>query len=227
MDKRFETGCPLVHCITNYVAMGFTANAILAVGARPLMSFFSDEMEEIVSNSSALLVNIGCLDSHQCDGMLSAVAAAKSHHVPWVLDPVGVQLSQSRADICRQLIRLNPPAIIKSNKEESPIISSFLSGEAYADDIVLIQTGKADIITQGDQRVEVAGGDAIMQKVTAMGCVAGGVLAAYIAKGESPYRAAVAAMTLVSRAGKRAAENSNGGTGTFKTLFLDELCRLS
>lgn len=27
---------PLVHCITNYEAMGFNANALLAVGASPL-----------------------------------------------------------------------------------------------------------------------------------------------------------------------------------------------
>ena len=227
MYKKTDTGCPLVHCITNYVAMEFTANAILAVGARPLMSFFSDEMDDIVRKSSALLVNIGCLDYHQCDGMISAVAAAKSHHVPWVLDPVGIQLSQPRADICRKLINLNPPAIIKSNKEESPIISSLLSGESYADDIVLVQTGEVDVISQGNQYAEVTGGDSIMKKVTAVGCVAGGVLAAYLAKGGIPFQSAVDAMTIMSRAGEKAAVMSNGGTGTFKTLFLDELCRLS
>ena len=30
--------CPLVHCITNYVTVNDVANAILAVGASPIMS---------------------------------------------------------------------------------------------------------------------------------------------------------------------------------------------
>ena len=35
---------PLVHNITNYVAMNIAANALLAIGASPLMSFCKEEM---------------------------------------------------------------------------------------------------------------------------------------------------------------------------------------
>ena len=38
---------PLVHNITNYVAMNFTANALLAVGASPVMAHAVEEMEDM------------------------------------------------------------------------------------------------------------------------------------------------------------------------------------
>ena len=38
---------PLVHNITNYVAMNFTANALLAVGASPVMAHAAEEVAEM------------------------------------------------------------------------------------------------------------------------------------------------------------------------------------
>ena len=55
---RLRQAGPLVHCITNYVAMDVTANALLAIGASPAMVHAADEVEEFVSISSALVVNI-------------------------------------------------------------------------------------------------------------------------------------------------------------------------
>ncbi len=38
---------PLVHNITNYVAMNFVANSLLAIGASPIMARAKEEVEEI------------------------------------------------------------------------------------------------------------------------------------------------------------------------------------
>ena len=38
---------PLVHNITNYVAMNFVANSLLAIGASPIMARAEEEVEEI------------------------------------------------------------------------------------------------------------------------------------------------------------------------------------
>ena len=38
---------PLVHNITNLVVMNFTANALLAMGASPVMAHAASEVEEI------------------------------------------------------------------------------------------------------------------------------------------------------------------------------------
>lgn len=37
---------PLVHNITNYVAMNFVANSLLAIGASPIMARTEEEVEE-------------------------------------------------------------------------------------------------------------------------------------------------------------------------------------
>lgn len=74
---------PLVHNITNYVAMNIAANGLLAIGASPLMSFCPEEMEEIVGISSALAINIGCLDSQQINAMHKAAEAANAQDKPW------------------------------------------------------------------------------------------------------------------------------------------------
>ncbi|MCB1767330.1 MAG: hydroxyethylthiazole kinase, partial [Candidatus Competibacteraceae bacterium] len=56
---------PLVHNITNFVAMNNTANALLAIGASPAMVHSMDEVEDFVAISQALVINIGTLYSEQ------------------------------------------------------------------------------------------------------------------------------------------------------------------
>lgn len=38
---------PLIHNITNYVAMNFVANCLLAIGASPIMARALEEVKEI------------------------------------------------------------------------------------------------------------------------------------------------------------------------------------
>jgi len=54
---------PLIHNITNYVVMNYTANALLACGASPVMAHAEEEVEEMVSLAGALVINIGTLSS--------------------------------------------------------------------------------------------------------------------------------------------------------------------
>ena len=52
---------PLVHNITNYVVMNNSANALLAIGASPVMAHWKEEMEEMTAIAGALVINIGTL----------------------------------------------------------------------------------------------------------------------------------------------------------------------
>ena len=63
---------PLIHNITNFVVMNFTANALLAFGASPVMAHASEEVEEMVSFAGALVLNIGTLTPPWVDAMLMA-----------------------------------------------------------------------------------------------------------------------------------------------------------
>ena len=46
--KKLRDKKPLIHNITNYVVMNYTANALLACGASPVMAHASEEVEEMV-----------------------------------------------------------------------------------------------------------------------------------------------------------------------------------
>jgi hydroxyethylthiazole kinase len=53
--RRIRAEAPLVHNVTNYVVMNTTANALLALGASPVMAHAIDEVEEMVRLARALV----------------------------------------------------------------------------------------------------------------------------------------------------------------------------
>ncbi len=61
--EELRTRRPLVHNITNYVVMNFTANVLLALGASPVMAHALEEVQEMTELSSSLVLNLGTLSS--------------------------------------------------------------------------------------------------------------------------------------------------------------------
>jgi hydroxyethylthiazole kinase len=61
--SRIRAQAPLIHNITNYVVMNSTANALLAIGASPVMAHAVEEVEAMVALSQALVINIGTLST--------------------------------------------------------------------------------------------------------------------------------------------------------------------
>ena len=235
---------PLVLCLTNYVAIAFNANALLAVGASPMMSFSPEEIPELAAQCDALYVNIGCLDTQQAENMRLAVAEARKNGKPWVLDPVGVGASRLRMRLCRELLALSAPAVIRGNASE--ILS--LSGQpakargtdaaessahaldaakklASASRSVVVVSGATDYIVDTKREVSESRGHERMEKVTAMGCTASALVAAFAAVDADYLQAAANAMWLMGTAGERAAAVTEG-TGSFAVAFLDELSTL-
>src|ERR1044072_8026161 len=95
---------PLVHQITNYVVMNETANATLALGALPVMAHAPQEVEEMASVASALVLNIGTLADDWVEAMLLAGRAANRSNVPIVLDPVGAGATKYRTETSQRLL---------------------------------------------------------------------------------------------------------------------------
>ena len=83
---------PLVHCITNYVTVESCANAVLAVGASPIMSDEPADVVDITSICNALVLNIGTLNMQTIAGMKAAGARAAELEHAIVLDPVAREL---------------------------------------------------------------------------------------------------------------------------------------
>src|SRR5512147_2217455 len=87
--ERIRAESPLVHNITNYVVMNTTANALLSIGASPVMAHAVEEVEEMAGIARALVLNIGTLSAHWVDAMVKAGRRARARGIPVILDPVG------------------------------------------------------------------------------------------------------------------------------------------
>src|ERR1700722_20694239 len=85
--QKIRSTKPLVHNITNSVVQDFTANALLALGASPIMSDAIDETAELVAISNTLNINIGTPNPYSVEAMLKAMGTAKDIRKPAPLDP--------------------------------------------------------------------------------------------------------------------------------------------
>ena len=116
---------PLTHCITNVVTVRDCANSVLAVGGSPIMANAPEEAEEIVSIANSLVINIGTLTTEQIETMKKSAKQAANMGKPFVLDPVGIGISQIRNETPINIIKESKPAIIRGNLSEIKAIAMF------------------------------------------------------------------------------------------------------
>lgn len=207
---------PRVHCLTNAVAPELTANMLLAIGAQPSVTWNHTEIADFIASSQALLVNLGTLTEDRKKSIDIAVNEAARVGMPWVLDPVKVHRSPRRLDFAHNLLA-QESSIIRCNADEAAAL-----GETPA---IKVITGEIDRIEQGDCVVEIANGDPLMDRVTAMGCAGSAVIATFAAVLDDPFEAAVCGLLTVNVAGDIAASRAEG-PGSFKSQFLDALFNL-
>ncbi len=109
---------PTIYCITNEVSANFVANALLAIGASPIMSSAIEEVDDLCAIADALLLNIGTPSQAQFSTMLAAGKRMHELGKPIVLDPVGVNATHYRLEMAQTLIREVHPTVIKGNASE-------------------------------------------------------------------------------------------------------------
>jgi hydroxyethylthiazole kinase len=241
---RLRRKTPLVHNITNFVVMNYTANALLAVGASPAMVHAPEEAAEFAAISSALVVNIGTLDATFVAGMGRAVESANAKAIPWVLDPVGAGATDYRTDVAMRLAALRP-AVIRGNAGEisalagrrdaasrgvdslSPSESAVVAGKALAErtGAVVAITGATDYVIGAGVTTEIAGGDPMSQRVTGTGCTATALVGACLAVAP-PRDAAITALALMKAAAERAVYTAQE-PGSFAVALIDALYALT
>ena len=231
----------LVHNITNYVVMDFSANALLAVGASPVMAHAVEEVREMVALASALVINIGTLSTPWIEAMFAAGREARDRGTPIVLDPVGAGATRLRTETALKLISEVKPAVVRGNASE--ILSLGQAGgqtrgvdstrtveEAQATAMQLASawhtcvavTGAEDFITDGRRRFFVANGHPLMGRVTGTGCVASALTGAFCAVEKDAAAATAFALVAYGVAGEMAAAGAPH-PGTFRTRLIDAL----
>lgn len=237
---RVRAEAPLVQCITNYVAMNFAANVVIAAGAAPAMVHAAEEAGEFAGLASALTVNIGTLSPPWVEGMRAAVAGARAAGVPWVLDPVAAGATGYRREVAAELLGLGP-AVLRGNASEILALSGAAAagrGVDAGDEVAAAEeaartvarrhgclvavTGATDFATDGTRTLRVTGDHPLMPKVTAMGCALTAVVGGFLAVAEDRMAAVAGALALFAAAGEAAGTRA-AGPGSFQVAFLDAL----
>jgi hydroxyethylthiazole kinase len=227
---RVRARSPRVHCITNAVAQNFTANVLLAAGARPSMTISPEEIGSFVASADALLVNLGTFDAARRAATDTAIDVAAEESLSWVLDPVLIDRSQPRATYAADLVARGPRAVRLNGAEFAVLAGGAPDSEAlrrFAVDAgtVIGLTGETDVVTDGARVAAIRNGHPLMARVTAMGCVASALVAACLAVEGDAWLATAAALLAIGVAGEAAAAHARG-PGSFATEILDALDRL-
>lgn len=244
--QAVRSQAPLVHNITNFVVMNYSANALLAVGASPVMAHAHDEVQDMAAIAGALVLNIGTLEPAWIRSMQLALARARERRVPVVLDPVGAGATPYRNRALGELLQSGAPSVVRGNGSEIMSVaglaaatrgvdSSASSSEAVdaaralARDLkaVVCVSGADDhVLDAGGRWLSLANGDPWMTRVTGVGCSASALVGAFAAVQPDAWRATAAAMAVLGVVGELAAERTRAagaGVGRLQLELLDGL----
>lgn len=243
LAARLRAESPLVVNITNYVAMNFAANVLLAAGASPVMAHAPEEMDEMLAIAGALTINFGTLDVPWVKAMTQAGIEAQRAGKPVVFDPVGAGATTFRTGTALGFLKSFPVAVIRANSSEilalsdsaptatkgvdatDPVDAALPAAAALARKYrtVVAVSGAVDAVTDGATLVRIQGGSPLMPRITATGCALTALTGACCALAPSdPLLAAATAMAVFKAAAEDAAKTARG-PGSMAVAFLDAL----
>ncbi len=233
---------PLIHSITNLVVMNETANAILCLGALPIMSHAIEEVEEMVGISSALVLNIGTLTPAWVDAMELAGRRANELNIPVILDPVGAGATRLRTDSSKRLLQNVKVSIVRGNAAEVATLAGIAAEVRGVESVAIAAepadiaaqfastygctvaiTGAIDHVSDGKRSAQLANGHAMLGKVVGTGCISNTIVASFAAVQADPFIAAVGGLTAIGVAGEMAAAVSGDRPGTFHVELYNAL----
>ena len=237
---------PLVHSITNFVVMNYNANALLAVGAAPVMAHAHEEVQDMAGIAQALVLNIGTLEPAWVRAMQLALQTARARGIPVVLDPVGAGATSYRNQALTEIMQSGAPNIVRGNASEIMSVAGLAAttrgvdsvassnaavdaARALARDLqaVVCVSGADDHVVDASGRwLSLSNGHPWMTKVTGVGCSASALVAAFAAVQPDPWRATAAAMAVLGVVGELAAERTiaaGRGVGHLQIELLDGL----
>ena len=239
---------PIVHHITNYISINDCANVTLAIGASPIMANDPDEVAEVVSQSAALVLNLGTPNTRMLDSMQTAGKQANAMGLPVVFDPVGVGFTRVRTRAVAQLLLSVRMSAVRGNLAE---IGRMAGGESQmrgvdslavqdnvADTVrraakkmgcIVAATGISDYISDGRTVIRIDNGDPWMARVTGTGCMTTSLVAACCGAMPGQLAAVAAGVAIMGLAGEmsRALLAPGDGTGTFRIRLMDAVSNMT
>ncbi len=236
---------PLVHCITNPISINQCANAILAIGAKPIMAEHPKEVKEITRTADALMLNLGNITNARMKSMPISLREASVKNIPVLLDVVGVACSSLRKTFVHKLLKVGIPTVIKGNYSEIYALynAKYHSSGVDADsslneenletaavvlackyNCIILATGQKDIITDGRRLVYINNGAEQLSSVTGTGCMLGALCASYLATDNS-FDSVIYACGVLSISGELS--KTITGNSTFMQKLIDTLSTIT
>ena len=237
---------PLVHSITNFVVMNYNANALLAVGASPVMAHALEEVQDMAGIAQALVLNIGTLEPDWIRAMQLALKTARGRGIPVVLDPVGAGATPYRNQALSALIQTGAPSIVRGNGSEIMSVAGLaattrgVDSSASSDDavdaaralagdiggVVCVSGADDHVLDAQGRHATLSNGHVWMTRVTGVGCSASALVGAFAAVQPDAWRATVSAMAVLGVVGELAVERvqaAGAGVGRLQIELLDGL----
>ncbi|RIV21098.1 hydroxyethylthiazole kinase [Alicyclobacillaceae bacterium I2511] len=238
---------PLVHNITNLVVTHIAANALISIGASPVMAYAREEVADMARIAGSLALNMGTLDDRVVEAMEIAGKSANLVGVPVIFDPVGVGATPYRNQVAAQLTDSLQLALLKGNGGEMSFLlgaggqvkgvdASVVSNDlpralkeyAQTHQCAVMATGAVDYVSDGQRVWMLSNGHPLLAAITGSGCMATAVLGGFLAvagKQQTPSvyaEAAIAGLTCYNVAAEIAAKKA-AGPGTFQSCLFDAL----
>ncbi len=236
--EKLRSAVPLVHCITNYVTAGDTANMLLAAGASPIMADDPAESAEITAIAQALTLNLGTPSASRVEAMLRSGEKAAGRGIPVIFDPVGVACSEFRRNSAAEIISRARLTAVRGNLSEisylagfsgkergvdspAPGISPETAAKAAAEKLgcVCAVTGAYDVISDGKRSAIIRNGTPLLKKITGAGCMTSALCAAFCSVSDG-FTGTAAGIAFMDICGELAAERTNGA-GSFRAALFD------
>lgn len=245
LPRQLRAQRPLIHCITNPISIHQCANALLAVGARPIMAEHPREVGEITGTAQALLLNLGNITDVRMESMRIAARTARERDIPVVLDAVGAACSTLRREYAHALMAQVRPAVVKGNYSEITALCRGAYRAAGVDaeetlDVpaldrtavelarragtVVLASGAVDVVTDGTRLLHLKNGTPQLAEITGTGCMLGALCASCLAAGPA-LEGAAAACAMLGIGGQLA--RTERGTGSFQLNLMDALSTLT
>ena len=188
------------------------------------------EIGAFVARADGLLVNLGTFDAER-----RAAAAAALRGRGRTAHSLGARPGVHRSlGGARGLCEVAGRAEAERGAAQRRGVCGALGGEpedaalaAYARDTraVMALTGTVDRIADGAQQTLIENGHPLMARVTAMGCAASALTAAFLAVESDAFKATASALLCFGVAGGLAGERASG-PGSFPAALLDALYAL-
>lgn len=239
--QKIKEQKPLIHHITNWVTIYDCANIVRAIGGLPVMAHAPEEVKQMTSISSALVLNIGTLTVDLVKSMILAGRKANEKNIPVILDIVGVGATDLRTDKAKEILNKVSISILKGNSSEIGTIAGteaetrgveaisvkgnlieITKNLANEKNLTVVITGKEDIISNGKDVYICKNGHPMMGCFVGSGCMATSAIGTFAAVERDYTLASANALSLLGITGELAAMTARG-PDSYKTILTDEI----